>query len=116
MNKKFNPWIVHVYKEWSANKLGQEASEAAFGRWLGRISQRVISSWLHDGKVPTKWSHVNALIRHYGDEAREVLGIDTPVIVVDQLPPRLVLLLHRAVDEINFELVSRGLDSTSEEA
>ena len=112
----FHKFIVTEYKIWSADKLGQDASEAAFGRWLGPVSQRVISSWLHNGRVPDTWRHVQALIKRYGDKARVALGIDTEFVFVDHLPPRLERLLRLAVDEVNFELTRRGLDADTSEA
>ena len=74
MMMEFQTWIRQKYIEWSKGS----KSESQFAVYLG-ISQASLNAWFNGirGK-PTSPKIVNRLIRVYGDEVYDVLGLDRP--------------------------------------
>lgn len=67
-------------------------------------------------KPPIRHEYVEALIREYGDEARQILGIEKTTKVeinIDQIPPELQSLLTAALADISSTFTAEGIDPES---
>lgn len=109
---EFSEWITKKYVEWRGNRVGRGSSIADFANLFG-ASQPVMSRWMKAGSgVPNRAKYVNALIEHYGDEAREILGIPKPVKMPEGFHPEWPVVY--ALDFLPPELHDRFIDMFNE--
>jgi len=87
----FQAWFIRKYKEWSGDKIGIEASETEFARWLG-ITQQTVNYYLNGVFVPKRKDILKRLADKLGDEVYEILDQPTDkekiMLILDQIPPQ----------------------------
>jgi transcriptional regulator with XRE-family HTH domain len=114
---EFSEWITQKYIEWRGNKVGKAGSIAEFAKQFG-VSQPLMSQWMKKGgKVPKSHKYINALLRAYGDEAYEPLGlrVETEPLPADKIPADLRDRLDAAQREINMTLEQQRIEPDSPE-
>lgn len=98
----FSEWITKKYIDWRGNAIGQEKSITKYAEMLG-VPQSLMTQWLKkDGKVPTSQKYIALLIKKYGVEAYDVLGIPRPsgADIIAWLPDEITGDLKLAMIEI----------------
>lgn len=113
----FHEWFSKKFVEWRGNKIGKGSSVADFAKLFG-ASHQVVGRWMSKtGNIPESPEYISALVKVYGDEVYEVLGLTKPVgNDLDQLPPELRSRIKSASTEINSIYASRGISPESPEA
>jgi hypothetical protein len=108
MEMDFSEWITKKYIDWRGNAIGQEKSITKYAEMLG-VPQSLMTQWLRKGgKVPTSQKYISLLIKKYGVEAYDILGIPRPTApdIVAWLPDEITGDLNLAMIEIK----SSGLE------
>lgn len=81
----FHAWINKKYVEWRGDAIGRDHSQKEFADWVG-ISPSLMTYWLkRNGKIPKHQKTVNKLVRRFGPEVYEVLGIPPPPLFIQKL-------------------------------
>ncbi len=82
------------------------------------VSQSLMSQWMKKGgKVPRSQKYISALVKCFGDEVYEVLGLPAPESVpIEALPPAVREALLAATRELADTLAERRIDPDSDEA
>ena len=109
----FSDWITKKYVEWRGAAIGNDRSISEFSEWLG-VSQPVMSTWMKKGgKVPRSQKSITALVKRFGSEVYDVLGLPRPEasFSIDSLPVSLQTDLRLAMAEIEKKLGSMDPDS-----
>lgn len=110
----FSDWITKKYIEWRGDAIGQEKSITKFADMLG-VPQSLMTQWLKKGgKIPTSQKYITLLIRHFGVEVYDVLGI--PRTSDEELLAGLPVDFASDVKLALEELRSSGLNNGKEEA
>jgi len=74
----FSEWITKKYIDWRGNAIGQERSITKFADKLN-VNHSLMTQWMKKGgKVPNSQKYISALIKEYGVEVYDVLGIPRP--------------------------------------
>lgn len=105
---EFSDWITKKYIEWRGDAIGQERSITKFAEML-EVPQSLMTQWLKKGgKVPTSQKYISKLIKYYGVEAYDALGISRPsgIDIIAWLPDEITGDLKLAMIEIK----SSGLE------
>ncbi len=112
----FSDWITRKYIEWRGDRVGNEGSITEFAKLFG-ASQPVVSNWMtKGGKIPRSQKYLTALFKVYGKEVLEVLGIQEPETVyqdIELLPPEWRDRLRAATEEANRRMEAAGLTGSS---
>lgn len=99
---EFSEWLTKKYIDWRGDAIGQEKSITKFAEMLG-VTQSLMTQWLKKGgKVPTSQKYISALIRNYGVEVYDVLGLPRPTEeeILSDVEPVIVNALKRWVVEV----------------
>jgi len=114
---EFNDWINQKYREFRGDAIGHERTQKEFAEWIG-VSSSLLTYWRKkNGKKPKQKNTIDKLIKRFGPEVYDVLGLtQTDTIPLDQLPRAVRDRLTTAVYEVNLELGSRGLSGDSPES
>ncbi len=116
---EFSDWITKKYLIWRGDRIGNSASIAEFAKSLG-ASQQIVSEWMKpNGRIPKSKKYTDALIRAYGDEAYEVLGLPRPELSPvpwSNLPDDFRRRAESAMTEASNAIAASGHDPESPEA
>jgi hypothetical protein len=102
MAMEFSEWLTKKYIDWRGDAIGQEKSITKFADMLG-VPQSLMTQWLKkDGKVPTSQKYISTLIKNYGVEVYDVLGIPRPseIDIIAWLPDEISGDLKMALIEV----------------
>lgn len=111
----FSDWITRKYIEWRGDAIGQERSITKFAEML-EVPQSLMTQWLKKGgKVPTSQKYTSILIRHFGVEAYDILGIPRPSQedVLSGLPSDFASSVRSALEEIRSLGINNGKENAS---
>lgn len=117
MPVEFSEWITKKYIEWRGNAIGQDRSITQFAELLG-VPQSLMSQWMQkNGKAPNSKKYISALIRYFGFEVYDALGLPRPseADVLSQLPPEISEPLIAALEEIRASGLNKGKELASTE-
>ncbi|KAF0106086.1 MAG: hypothetical protein FD147_2598, partial [Chloroflexi bacterium] len=106
----FSDWITKKYIEWRGDAIGQERSITKFAEML-KVPQSLMTQWLKKGgKVPTSQKYISLLVKEYGVEAYDILGIPRPTEedVLAELPPPVADAVKAALEEIRSLGLNKG--------
>lgn len=109
-----NPWkdyITSKYLYWRADKVGRAGSAAAFAREIG-ITPQLLSAWMNKGQVPTDQETINLLVKYFGFEVYDFIGLSRPAESLEVFPPEVRAVLESAMTKI----VAGGFDADSLQA
>ena len=118
---EFSEWITRKYVEWRGDKVGNDGSIVNFAAQFN-ASQQIVSGWMKkNGYVPKSKKYVDALVKKYGSEVYDVLGLDRPAVpsyveAFLRLPLANQQSFSKAVNEALDTITSRGIDASSPEA
>jgi hypothetical protein len=117
---EFSSWITQKYVEWRGDRL-KNISIAEFASQFGASHQLVLDWMKKDGKKPRSSKYINALVRVYGLEVYDVLGLERPSEVdleaaLSAMPREIREPFAAAYGEYNAELDRAGINSDSPEA
>lgn len=114
----FYSWITQKYLEWQ-QELGARKSVSAFAEYVG-VAQTTASGWMQPkGAVPRKLEHINKLVKVFGNEVYEVLGLERPSSLVSEAPDPVRAKFDQAIAEANqyfLESAQSGKELSDEEA
>ncbi|MBA4375804.1 MAG: hypothetical protein C0401_06490 [Anaerolinea sp.] len=113
----FSDWITKKYIEWRGDAIGQERSITKFAEML-KVPQSLMTQWLKKGgKVPTSQKYISLLVKEYGVEAYDILGIPRPTEedVLAELPPPVADAVKAALEEIRSLGLNKGKETASPE-
>ena len=113
----FSDWITKKYIEWRGDAIGQERSITKFAEML-KVPQSLMTQWLKKGgKVPTSQKYISLLVKEYGVEAYDILGIPRPAEedVLAELPPPVADAVKAALEEIRSLGLNKGKETASPE-
>jgi hypothetical protein len=75
---EFSDWLTRKYVEWRGAAIGNERTITEFAEMIG-VSQPVMSGWMkRGGRVPRSQETVGKLVRAFGYEVYEILGLPHP--------------------------------------
>lgn len=116
----FHEWMTQKYIDWRGQVVGHSGSVTEFARLFG-VSQPLMSDWLKKGGIiPRSQKAISALVKVYGFEVYEVLGLPRPdqyqEVPHPELPAEVQLAIQSATSEISKTLQSIGLSPSSPEA
>ena len=113
---EFWEWITKKYVDWRGDAIGKDRSISDFARYMG-VSQSVMSSWMQrGGRVPRYNESIGKLVKIFGFEVYDALGMPRPVeMTLDHLPEEFRKRLNKAIDETNAALRRVNLDVDSPE-
>lgn len=117
MSQEFSEWITQKYIAWRGNAIGQDRSISKFADLLG-IRQNVLSAWMQkNGKTPRDQKNINALIRHFGFEAYDALGLERPSDseFFEGLPSEIAGPLKAAIEEVRASGMNKDTDIATPE-
>jgi hypothetical protein len=115
---EFFEWFTDKFVMWRGRRYGQSASLAEFAKQFG-ASHQLVSEWMKkDGKVPTHAKYITALVKVYGAEVYDVLGLPHPEVrsSLDILPGEIRQAIEAAAVEIGAELAAQNVSAGTPEA
>jgi hypothetical protein len=109
----FSDWITKKYVAWRGDAVGNVRSITDFADFVG-VKQPVMSSWMKKGgKIPRSQGSISKLVRAFGPEVYDVLGLPRPGssedIDLSHLPDDFRKRLKSAAAETNRILEEHGL-------
>lgn len=86
---EFSDWITRKYIDWRGDAYGNERSVTEFAAWIG-VSQPLMAKWMRkNGSKPGTSKTINKLIAKFGREVTDILHIEGPITVDDEIQKEL---------------------------
>ncbi|HCS40364.1 MAG TPA: hypothetical protein DIW44_12370 [Anaerolineaceae bacterium] len=114
---EFSDWITKKYIEWRGDAIGQERSITKFADKL-KVTHSLMTQWMKKGgKVPNSQKYISALIKEYGVEVYDILGIPRPAEddVLAELPPEMAEDVRSFLAEVRSSEINKGKTEASPE-
>lgn len=79
---EFSDWITKKYIEWRGDSIGRDSTIKAYSASL-KVAQSSLTEWMTGVSKPKHKSTIDKLVRRYGYEVYDALGIPRPEIELD---------------------------------